>query len=106
MRILRGLSLRYRIAAGVILGVVVLLSLFGLLAVRAIGQTKDIALEERLRLAETAAGSVDALVQHTAQQLEAATSAVTDADDCGHEQMQSLYHILGTFDAISCVDPQ
>ena len=106
MRILRGLSLRYRIAAGVILGVVVLLSAFGFLAVRAIGQTKDIALEERLRLAETTAGSVDALVQHTAQQLEAATSAVTDADDCGHEQMQSLYHILGTFDTISCVDPQ
>ena len=37
VRLLRGLSLRYRIAAGVILGVVVLLSAFGFLAVRAIG---------------------------------------------------------------------
>ena len=106
MRILHGVSLRYRIAAGVILGLAALLSVFGYLAVRAIGQTKDVALAERLRLAETTARSVDALVEHTARQLEATALAVSDADGCGYQQMQSFYHILGTFDTISCLDPQ
>ncbi|KKK63933.1 hypothetical protein LCGC14_2989280, partial [marine sediment metagenome] len=107
MRILRGLGLQYRIAAGVILGLAVLLSVFGYLAVRAIGQTKDVALEERLRLAETTAKSVDALVQHTARQLEAAASlGATDSIGCGYEQVQSLYHVLATFDTISCLDAQ
>ncbi|MEE8370463.1 MAG: GAF domain-containing protein, partial [Dehalococcoidia bacterium] len=107
MRVLRGISLQYRIAAGVILGLAILLSVFGYLAVRAIGQATDVALEERLRLAETTAKSVDALVQHTAQQLEAAADLmVLDADDCGYEQVQSLYHVLGTFDTISCLNLQ
>ncbi len=99
------MSLRYRIAAGVILGLAVLLSAFGYIAIRAIGQTKDVALEERLRLAETTAGSVDALVEHTVLQLEAA--ATLDAvreEGCDSDEVQSLYHVLGTFDTISCLD--
>ncbi|MEE8347202.1 MAG: GAF domain-containing protein, partial [Dehalococcoidia bacterium] len=31
---------------------------------------------------------------------------VMDADGCGYEQMRSLYHVLGTFDIISCLDLQ
>ncbi len=105
MKLLQGISLRYRIAAGVILGLAVLLSVFGYLAVRAIGQTKDVALEERLRLAETTAGSVDALVEHTILQLEAAASIdVVREEGCASDEVQTLYHILGTFGEISCLD--
>ena len=67
---LRGLSLRVRIASGVLAGLVVLFSLFGVLAIRTIEQSTNVALEERLRLAELAARSVDALIEHTSGQLE------------------------------------
>ncbi len=107
MRFFQGLSLRYRIAAGVILGLAVLLSVFGYLAVRAIGQSKDVALDERLRLAETTAGSVDALVDHTVRQLEAAASLdAVGGEGCANEEIKALYHILGTFDGVSCLDRQ
>ncbi len=105
MRFLRRLSLQYRIAAGVILGLAVLLSVFGFLAVRAIGQSKDVALAERQRLAETTADSVDALVQHAVDQLDAAAElAATATGACGYDQIHPLFHVLGTFDTISCVD--
>lgn len=105
MRILPRLSLQYRIAVGVILGLAVLLSVFGFFAVRAIGQSKEVALAERQRLAETTAASVDALIQHTIDQLDAAAGlAATAPGTCGYDQIQPLFHVLGTFDTISCVD--
>ncbi len=106
MRFLSRIGLQYRIAGGVVLGLVALFSLFGFLAIRAINESKDVALEDRLHLAETTAETVDALIQHTARQLEAATLIpLLGPDNTGKEQMEQLYHVLGTFDKIVRLDP-
>ena len=105
MRFLRQLSLQYRIAGGVLLGLVILFSFFGFLAIRTINQSKDVALEERLRLAETTAQSVDALLEHTTRQLEAATDLPTlDSRQSEREQMEAMYGVLGTFEKIVRLD--
>ncbi len=107
MRFLNSIGLQYRIAGGVVLGLVALFVLFGFLALRTINESKDIALEERLRLAQTTAESVDALIQHTVHQLEAtALLLLLDSDDPEREQMERQYHVLGTFDKIVRLDPQ
>ncbi len=107
MRFLSRIGLQYRIAGGVVLGLVALLSLFGFLALRTINESKDVALEERLRLAQTTAESVDALVQHTVRQLDAASLLpLLHPDDPEQEQMERLYHVLGTFDKIVRLDVQ
>jgi signal transduction histidine kinase len=83
-----------------------LFSLFGFLAVRAINESKDVALEDRLNLAETTAESVDALIQHTTRQLEAATLIpLLNPDDPEKEQMEWQYQVLGTFDRIVRLGP-
>jgi len=106
MRFLRRIGLQYRIAGGVVLGLVALFSLFGFLAIRVINESKDVALADRLVLAETTAESVDALVQHTARQLEAAALIpLLGPDDTGKEQMEQLYQVLGTFNKIVRLDP-
>lgn len=106
MRFLRRIGLQYRIAGGVVLGLVALFSLFGFLAIRVINESKDVALADRLVLAETTAESVDALVQHTTRQLEAAALIpLLGPDDTGKEQMEQLYQVLGTFDKIVRLDP-
>jgi signal transduction histidine kinase len=85
---------------------VALLTLFGFLAIRAIDESKDVALEDRLRLAETTAESVDALIQHTTRQLEAATLILLlGPDDAEKRQMEQQYQVLGTFDKIVRLDP-
>jgi signal transduction histidine kinase len=105
MRFLRQLSLQYRIAGGVLLGLVILFSFFGFLAVRTINQSKDVALEDRLRLAETTAQSVDALLEHTMRQLEAAAALPTpDASRSEQEQMEAVYEVLGTFQELVRLD--
>ncbi|MFV2045668.1 MAG: hypothetical protein ACC700_20865, partial [Anaerolineales bacterium] len=101
MGFLRRLSLQFQIAAGVILGVVLLLSIFGWLAVRTINQSKDVALEERLRLAQTTAQSVDALLEHTTRQLEsAAVMSALVSNQSEQEQMEFTYGVLETSDRI------
>ncbi len=105
MRFLRQLSLQYRIAGGVLLGLVFLFSFFGFFAVRTINQSKDVALEERLRLAETTAQSVDALLEHTTRQLEAAAALPTpDSGQSEQEQMEAVYEVLGTFQELVHLD--
>lgn len=107
MRFLRQLSLQYRIAGGVLLGLAILFSFFGFLAVRTINQSKDLALEERLRLAETTAGSVDALLEHTAQQLEKIASLLaSNPDGLDEERVAQINDILGEFDKIVRLDPE
>ncbi len=60
----------------------VLLSLFGFLAVRTINQSKEVALEERLALAEAMAHTVDGLIGHAVNQMEAAARLwALDPDD-------------------------
>jgi signal transduction histidine kinase len=105
MRFLRQLSLQYRIAGGVLLGLVLLFSLFGFLAVRTINESKDVALEERLRLAETTAQSVDALLKHTTRQLEAAADLLAlGPGQSQREQMEAVYHVVGTFEKVVRLD--
>jgi len=105
MGFLRRLSLQFQIAAGVILGVVLLLSIFGWQAVRTINQSKDVALEERLRLAQTTAQSVDALLEHTTRQLEsAAVMSALGSNQSEQEQMEFTYGVLETFDRIVRLD--
>jgi signal transduction histidine kinase len=103
-RILRRLSLRYRIAGAVLLGLLVLFSFFGWLALRAINESKDVALAERLRLAEVTAQSVDSLIRHTGAQLESIAYLLGhDPEDRG--EMEIMYSIMGTFNKIVSLNP-
>jgi len=105
MGFLRRLSLQYRIAAGVVLGLVVLFSLFGFLAVRTINQSKDVALEERLALSEATAHTVDGLIANAIDQLEGAGRlSALDPDDPEESQIGMVYHVLGTFETIVRLD--
>jgi signal transduction histidine kinase len=90
-----------RIASGVLAGLVVLFSLFGVLAIRTIEQSTNVALEERLRLAELAARSVDALIEHTSGQLEKAADLLAaggDRDEVVHRA--EIHELLGEFHPI------
>lgn len=105
MRFARRLSLQYRIAAGVVFGLVALFSLFGFLAVRTIDQSKDVALEERLALAQTTGHAVDGLIRHATAQLEAAATLwALDPDDPEEQQIGMVYYVLGTFATITRLD--
>ena len=107
MRFLRQLSLQYRIAGGVLVGLVILFSFFGVLAVRTINRSRDVALEERLRLAETAAESVDALLEHTARQLEKTVDLViANPGERQKEQVAEIHSLLGEFDRIVRLNPE
>ena len=106
MRFARRLSLQYRIAVGVVLGLVLLFSLFGFLAVRTINQSKDVALEERLALAEATARTADGLIEHGIFQMDAAAGLwALDPDDPEEFQIGMVYYVLGTFESIIRLDP-
>ena len=97
----RGLSLRFRIAGGVLAGLVVLFSVFGFLAARTIDLSVDVALDERLRLAQISAESVDELLEHTALQLERAAAFVAARPpDEERTHVADAYDLLGEFDRI------
>jgi signal transduction histidine kinase len=102
-----GLSLRFRIAGGVLAGLVVLFSFFGLLALRTINLSIDVALEDRLRLAQISAASVDELLEHIARQLER-TAAFVAAGPTEEEEGQAaqVYDLLGEFDRIVRLSPE
>jgi len=105
MRFARRLSLQYRIAVGVVLGLVLLFSLFGFLAVRTINQSKDVALEERLALAEATARTADGLIEHGIFQMDAAAGLwALDPDDPEEFQIGMVYYVLGTFESIVRLD--
>lgn len=105
MRFLRRLSLQYRIAAGVVLGLLVLFFLFGFLAVRTINQSRDVALEERLALAEATARTTDGLIGHAIDQLEASVRLwALDPDDPEEQQIGMVYQVLGTFETVTRLD--
>jgi signal transduction histidine kinase len=103
----KGLSLRFRIAGGVLAGLFVLFSLFGFLAIRTINLSIDVALEERLRLAQISAASVDELLEHTARQLER-TAAFVAAGSTEREEGQArqVYELLSEFDLIVRLSPE
>lgn len=107
MRGLQRLSLRFRIAGGVLAGLVVLFSFFGLIALRTIDLSIDVALEERLRLAQVSAASVDELLEHTARQLER-TAAFVAAGPTEDEEGQAahVYDLLSEFDRIVRLSPE
>jgi len=102
----RGLSLRFRIAGGVLAGLVVLFSVFGFLAVRTIDLSVDVALDERLRLAQISAESVDELLEHTALQLErVAVFMAAGPPDEERRLVADAYDLLGEFDRILRLGP-
>lgn len=102
MRGYRQRSLRTRIAAGVFGGLAVLITVFGLLALRAISLSTSFALEERLRLAEISADAVDDLIDHTARQLErTAAFLATWASEEQERQVAHVYDLLTEFERIA-----
>lgn len=101
MRGLQRLSLRFRIAGGVLAGLVVLFSLFGFLAVQTINLSIDITLEERLRLAQFRAESVDHLLERAARQLER-TAAFVRVGPLAEEKGRAaqVHELLSVFDRV------
>src|SRR3990172_5579121 len=107
MNFARRLSLQYRIAAGVVLGLVVLFSLFGFLAVRTINESKDVALDERLARSEATAHTVDGVISHATEQLESAGRLwALDPDDPEELQIGMVYSVLGTVSTIARLDDE
>jgi len=103
--LLRRLSLRDQIAGGVLIGLVVLFSIFGLLAVRTIELSTQVVLDERLRLAKVAAISLDDLVDHAARELDAVALVVGRAGDSGAEALGGdLLALADEFDRIVALD--
>src|SRR3990172_7232676 len=101
------LSLQYRIVGGALLGLAILFSFLGFLAVRTISKAKDVALEERLQLPQTVAQSVAALLEHTARQLErTAQSVAANPDKPEKEQVAEIYDLLGEFERIVRLSPE
>lgn len=106
MRGLKRLSLRDRIAGGVLAGLVVLFSFFGFLAFRTITLLTDVALEERLRLAQISADSVDELLDHTARQLEKMAAFVAAGPaEAEEERATQVYELLSEFEQIVRLGP-
>ena len=82
-------------------GLVILFSIFGLLAVRTIDLSTNLALDERLRLAQLTARSVDDLTEHTARQLEVAAALLTASDDPDNAaNAGDIFRLLDEFDRI------
>lgn len=108
MRGIQRLSLRFRIAGGVLAGLIVLFSFFGFLALRTINLSTDVAFEERLRLAQISAESVDELLTHTARQLERTAAHVATGAEAKEQKRQvaQVYDLLGEFDRIVYLSPE
>src|SRR3989304_3146900 len=106
MRSFQRLSLRFRIAAGVLAGLAILLSFFGLIALRTMDLSTQVALKERLRLAQISAASVDELLEHTARQLERTAVLVAGEEPYGEAQLRLVYELLGDFDRIVRLSPE
>jgi len=101
-----GRSLRIRIISGVFAGLAVMFTVFGLLALSTISLSTDFALQERLRLAQTSAESIDGLLDQAGRQLERAAAKLATADTSQEEELQAteLHAVLGQFDRIVRLD--
>ena len=99
---LRPLSLRTWILGGVFAGLAVLFAVFSLLALRTISLSTDFALEERLRLAQVTAESIDQLLAHAASQLERTAANVATGRTVEEQQLRALadHTVLGEFDRL------
>ncbi|MEE8346758.1 MAG: ATP-binding protein [Dehalococcoidia bacterium] len=106
MGVLSRLSLQYQIAAGVIIGIVVLLGAFGWLAAQTIRQTRDLAFEGRLDTAYASAHAIDAILLHEAEELEEAASQMAEMESAQSERdlLPRLYKVLEAFRIIVRLD--
>lgn len=101
--------LRFRMAAGVALGFVTLLSVFAVLMAWAVKLSTDAVYHERLLMARTTARSVDDLLGQSLHQVEALAGEVA-WDAAGRspspEQplLARLVHISGTFQSVAVID--
>lgn len=102
------MSLRTRIASGVFAGLAVLFAVFGALAVTTISRSTDYALDERLRLAQISAESIDEAVALAAHQLErmAASVATRPTTDEQRRRANELNTVLGGFGRMVGLGPE
>ncbi len=108
MGLLRRMSLQYQIAAGVVLGIVVILSVFGWLAVQTISQSRDLALEARLDTAHASASAIDAILLHEAEELQEAAFMIgeLETDQAERELLPKFHRVLDAFRVIVRLDAQ
>lgn len=99
------MSLRYRVVGGVLAGLAIMFSIFSYLAVLTIDQSTNVALQERLRLAESIAKSVDQLAVHTGRQLAmVARLAELGSNIPERDQVKFVQGLLGEFKSIGRFD--
>jgi signal transduction histidine kinase len=104
------LSLRFQVGLGVVIGMVLLFGLLGVVIFTATRQSIELTEQERVKLAETAAASVDAQILHAQDQLEALAGkpafrrAASLAERA--QTVEAAYPIMATYDEIALVDEQ
>lgn len=107
MRGLLGLAqrrLRYQVALGVGLAFAAMSTLFALLILNVIGHSTEFTRAERLKLARTAAASIDALVDQAARQLSglAGTEAAHRALATGRaDALEPGYRLIGAYNEMA-----
>ncbi|MBI2918258.1 MAG: HAMP domain-containing protein [Chloroflexi bacterium] len=108
MRAVQRLGLRYQVTLGVGLGLLVIVLVFGYLAITTMRQSTDVAVAERLRLNRAVADQVDAyLVMATDLLARAAPSLPGDGAASAVQRQIALKDVLdrlGIYDALLWVD--
>jgi signal transduction histidine kinase len=86
----------------------VLFAVFGLLALRTISLSTDFALEERLRLAQISAASIDGFLTHAAGQLERMAADVATGATAEEQRLRAAqdYAVLGEFERLLRLGPE
>lgn len=105
------MSLRYQVALGVAVGFLILFGMLGYLANTTIQRSTEAAKLERLKLAETTAASIDAVVARALYQLQVATDVV-ERGGLSEEayltalgaELEHVYHIIGSFNDLVLVN--
>ena len=101
----RVVRLRHQVTLGVAVGFAAMSGLFGFLILNVIGQSTEAIGTERLKLAQTAAASIDASVSHAlAQLVEFAGLEVVRRTISGRgplDAVEQAYRLLGTYDEVA-----
>ncbi|MEE8473447.1 MAG: histidine kinase [Dehalococcoidia bacterium] len=109
MNWLSRMGLRWQVAVGVAIIFIFLFGIFAYVFSGAIQQTTEVVKRERLNLATSTANSIDALIDHTIDQLGSVAAleefqSETAPLEAKRAAMETVLHTLGTFSTMGLLD--